>query len=535
MLERVVENWLTEANERSLEIPYCQLLSAQGYCVMHMSRHGPFEQGKDILAIASDGTPCAFQLKSILDGKLKQTQWAKIVDQIIRLVEVPIQHPSIDSNVSHRPVLVINGELDEEVRLEIVNRNFTWQQRGFHPLEVQVKGDLLPAFVSMSTNLRPLKLVSEKSLLELFLADGRSTLDKRKFASLLMDILPFETTTAPIEAGRALSRAALITAFAMSPYEEKSNHVALVEGWTIFYSYLVALVHYLNLSPNQWQNTLDVAVMAVERSLEGLVEELRSRKSYVEGDPIADAPFYRGRITWLVGFVSAYALWHLLREPNAKLDSWYKNFVLKNADKLLLWGEGAVPAFATMIWYHRQFDATIKSDRRLTDLIMALCNNNSPISKNGIPNPYIGLGDAMLERTGLKQRKEEYRGQSYTLESLVHLFARRNFKRDMKLMWPAITQITFVEYVPDAPWQYCLWQNDEAGLLQKRIPNQPQSWKELRKAAADVEIEMIPSLFVDRPELLILFLLVYPHRWNTNFAKILDDRIAAIKYSRVQY
>jgi hypothetical protein len=45
VIERVIENWLTSANERSYQIPFCQLLAAEGETVIYISSHGPFEQG----------------------------------------------------------------------------------------------------------------------------------------------------------------------------------------------------------------------------------------------------------------------------------------------------------------------------------------------------------------------------------------------------------------------------------------------------------------------------------------------------------
>jgi hypothetical protein len=39
------------------------MLVAEGYTIVHLSRHSPIEMGKDIIAIDKDGIPCAFQLK----------------------------------------------------------------------------------------------------------------------------------------------------------------------------------------------------------------------------------------------------------------------------------------------------------------------------------------------------------------------------------------------------------------------------------------------------------------------------------------
>jgi len=72
MNERLVENWLISVNEKTFQIPFCQMLTAEGYTVLHLSRHGPFEEGKDVIALDPAGTPCAFQLKGA-KGKISQT------------------------------------------------------------------------------------------------------------------------------------------------------------------------------------------------------------------------------------------------------------------------------------------------------------------------------------------------------------------------------------------------------------------------------------------------------------------------------
>ena len=72
MLERVIENWLDKATERTFQKPYCYMLSAEGHTIIHLTRHGAMELGKDIITIAPDGTPCAFQLKT---GDISLAKW----------------------------------------------------------------------------------------------------------------------------------------------------------------------------------------------------------------------------------------------------------------------------------------------------------------------------------------------------------------------------------------------------------------------------------------------------------------------------
>lgn len=71
MIEKLLENWLDSASERSYQPVFVQMLVADGYRVLHSSRHCLLEYGKDILAIAPDGVGCAFQLKGDPKGRMK--------------------------------------------------------------------------------------------------------------------------------------------------------------------------------------------------------------------------------------------------------------------------------------------------------------------------------------------------------------------------------------------------------------------------------------------------------------------------------
>ena len=62
MNERLVEDWLTKASERSYQTPFAQALLADGMQVLRVG-HGPHEHGKDIIAIDPNGGVHAYQLK----------------------------------------------------------------------------------------------------------------------------------------------------------------------------------------------------------------------------------------------------------------------------------------------------------------------------------------------------------------------------------------------------------------------------------------------------------------------------------------
>lgn len=89
MLERVVDNWLTSANERSYEIPFAQLLISEGYRVLHGPVHHPFEHGKDIVALSPDGSLHAFQLKA---GDLSLAALEEIQAQLFALSATAVNY-----------------------------------------------------------------------------------------------------------------------------------------------------------------------------------------------------------------------------------------------------------------------------------------------------------------------------------------------------------------------------------------------------------------------------------------------------------
>ena len=112
MLERAIENWLDKASERSFQVPFRYMLVYEGYTILHVSRHDAMEFGKDIVALDAEGNPCAFQLKG---GNLSLNKWRKEVrDQVGDLVELAIEHPSVDASEPHRSIFVTNGKIEEE-------------------------------------------------------------------------------------------------------------------------------------------------------------------------------------------------------------------------------------------------------------------------------------------------------------------------------------------------------------------------------------------------------------------------------------
>ncbi len=89
MIERVIENWLINTNERNYQLPFCHALMANGYQILDIQKHRPMEQGKDIIALDPEGKCCAYQLKT---GDIKSGEWRDILGEIQELIEILLFH-----------------------------------------------------------------------------------------------------------------------------------------------------------------------------------------------------------------------------------------------------------------------------------------------------------------------------------------------------------------------------------------------------------------------------------------------------------
>ncbi|NSW53970.1 MAG: hypothetical protein HPY85_15825 [Anaerolineae bacterium] len=522
MIERIVENWLTNVNEKSFQIPFCQMLIGEGYQVIHLSRHGSFEEGKDVLAIAPDGIPCAFQLKGVKGKKISQTEWSTYHDQIIRLIETPIKHPSIGETLDRRVYFVTNGELDEEVRVEITNQNPDRVRRKLPELKTILKGELTTRFNKLHTNLWPIELQSERDLLELYLADGTGYLDKAKFAGLMESIILSIDDPKQVDGQRLLASAALFASFALYPFSQVENYIAVIEGWTIFIAYITSFIEKYRLTKKYWGGTIQIAEEAIEIALINLWEEVKNLEYIVAGDALADQPFYKGRLTWITGYISSLVLWQNGNISNVAPPEDFSDFLLKNLNELHLWGEAAIPQFLSIVWALRNIDHQYLSDRLLYSIYQGTLAKT--ISSEGLPDPYHNLGEVTLAFSNLSDLlvKENFSGRSYYLDSLIQLLARYEYRGVLAEDWKKITSVQFSEFEPENSWQFCFW-HCEDGVLHVTLPKKPQSWQNLFDHSMEVQVHKIPSYFVSNPVLLLIFLMVFPHRIRPDVIKFLDE------------
>jgi hypothetical protein len=537
VIERLVENWLDNSSERAFQGPFCSMLSAEGYTVVHLSRHCGMELGKDVIAVAPDGTPCAYQLKTAPSGKITLRQWRdEISKQAFDLVVGRIVHPSIDSDRPHRAYLVTNGMIDEEVARAIddMNRNWLLSGQAHLRLETIVRGQLLEMAKGLDTSLWPSELAAVQKLLELYLTRGDEIFPKAGFAALLEETLPFEeqgSDAVPSLSSciRAISSAALICALATSKFSNSNNYVAEIEAWTVYGSYVFALATKYNLADKAWKPSLEIALAYIYNRLEDLADEVKSRANLLEGNPFGDQPFLRARRTWLAGLMGCLGLWR--RSANcgsSELEVFLLEFCRNATSQLHVWGEAAVPQCLSLYWFLRITDATCASDDLVFALLSHLAQSNGPQGKTRLPDPYYSITDVLGSEMGIgdKPITDDFGGASYTLEALVHLYARLNWKQHMKLLWPQITYVAFESYVPAKPWLFFFWRDKDGSASVTIVqPTHTLSWAALCEAAEESSGGTVPERAKSYPVFVLLFLIVFPHRLTADVARWLDRQL----------
>lgn len=535
MLERVIENWLDKANERLFQFPFCHMLAAQGYKVVHLTRHCAMEMGKDILAIDSEGIPCAFQLKGTT-GKISLNDWRNgLSQQVFDLITGAIVHPSIDSAKKHKSFLVTNGELEEEVIRAIEDQNKSLESNGYYPLRTIVKGELFGMAKALGTDFWPFEIMEVKTLLELCLEDGKGIFPKKKLAQLLEANLPLTSDKkySHNDLGRAISSSGILCSLASSNFTRENNFVAEIEAWVLYSSYVLALNEKWELPRKYWINDFEIARQQILNLLGNLFDEIKGREYLIEGNHLVDQPFFRIRVTWLLAFTSVYFLFKkssgidFIEDEEEQI----RTFFNKYKDRINLWGEAAIPQILASYWLYKKLDATLHPDFLLRDIIVAIARINKQEKDEAalLAPPYYEAIDVMPHILSLPDGKIEdsFEGASYTIEGLFQLFIRRNFKQSAKAIWPDISRLAFLTFEPEDSCEFFRWRTDK-GINKTTLPNSLQYWDELKAVVFESEGTCIPESIKENPVLLLLFLIVYPHRINSEIMRWLDTKIMAI-------
>jgi hypothetical protein len=523
VIGRLVESWLDSASERSYQGPFCQILNANGYTVVHSTRHAPIEFGKDVIAIAPDGVPCAFQLKGNPSKSLRKVDYDDMLPQLLQLVEHPIVYAGVPE-VAHRSFLVTNGQVEEEVQRAIDDLNRGLSRRGHaNGIEIWSRGRILRMAVEQGEALWPSELEDVNVLLELLIDPGNGSFPIDKLTRLLEPMLGLrDRPLSRTELARAVPSAAVLTGVALRRFAAAGNHWAAIAAWVAFVASAIGAATRAgsDCSERAVSRAIEIARGSILDELSFLADEVIERKHLIEGDGMTDLVAIRARTTLLRALMSVYWFWR--DEIGWRHDSERRGVeaFLEQPGPHFVWGEAAIPQVLAYWFWKRRTTATIQTDFELAAFVTFVARANLRADKPGLPNPYRDYEEVGIRRTfgseSDRDEPEDGGGSSYFCEGLFHLVVRTWLKLPSKLLWPLVTRVSVTEFAPEEPWQYCLWRSTRGRNVLRSIP--PEGvWNELVEQVRHVSVPNAPK-FLMAPanrHLLMLFLLYYPHRGSS--------------------
>lgn len=401
--------------------------------------------------------------------------------------------------------------------------NLKHEKLGLPKLETITCSQLLQKFKQVHGTFLPLKLNDFKTFLELFLSDGEGFLNKNLYINFIESTLFSESKGKP-SIKRKISSSVLLTQYVLQPYENKENHIAIIEGWTILCSYIFNLIGKSLLKEKDWIQSYKIILKKINDELDKLKKEFISKGNYLEGDPLGDGGIiYKARLTIILGWLSAYELFRKKTEDCYDTDILVYEFIKKfYPEKIWYWGESSTPFFVMMSLFALEKNDMRLSNKIITDMILEITFEND-YEGNGVPDPYITSNEIIASSYGISEVKlaaETFQGSSYHLEALVDLLVRKKRRDLLGVLWEKITHICKYTFLPNSKIDLFLWRCKEGRQI-NTFYKIPQSLNELTLEANRQDLPM-PEMISDKSQFMYYFLICYPHRLNQYTIKHID-------------
>jgi hypothetical protein len=520
VLERVIDDWLTNVGERGFESAFSQLLLAEGYRVLHHPAHHPMEHGKDLLALTPDGALFGYQLKG---GDIDLKKLESLQQQLWALAATALTYPGIEPpRRPDRAALVTTGRLSPPARDRVSAINTGNKSAGLPMIEVIEREHLVARFTSAHGHYLPTEIADLRRLLNLYAADGRDPLPVRDFARLIRDVLKPEEQKSGLDHRRSIATASLTGAIASAPWHSESNHHAVIEAQAVIATQVLYAASVHELPERVWEVSYHLAMEGARAAVNALLDEAAEAEDLVVPD-LVDGVVYPARAATVIGDLAAgivsgaiegdarrrLAVAIIRRElPFAKVfcEASIPHFFLA---ALVLEAEGHADEAATM----------------LVRIAGELAKANQPGSPDAIADPYHSLESQLRHIVGLDQASElsdeRFGGNVYTLRPLLDWMIRRNLRQVVDMFWPMASKLTCCEFVPSSSSRFLSIEDDDGETLLHLLPT-PASWASLRAEATSIHENSLPGTIWRNIEVLPYLVLLLPYRFTTLTAKAIE-------------
>lgn len=489
------------------------------------------EFGKDIIALDPRGRLHAYQLKDASGLRVTKDWWRKEIEpQWSELCDSAVVHGSVKPGTAHKPWVVVNGELNEEVHHLLAAKN----QLRPAPRRVGliVRGDLIKRVKNLGTSFWPdTDSMDYTLLLEIFLSNGTELFPKKKLASLLDGISKRIKRNSKPDARRLITSASVLTAVVLERFQRKQNHYAEFEAWIVCLASVLHIAERAKLPKIEYYPQVSLLIEAALGALERLCDEVIENPGCSQGSPFSDCRIRETRVTLIAGALSTYAMWRQWRrELPSERDEFVKTFTGKCVTTMKVPGECTAPSVLALALYRGIASAGLDKEAVLINYLSAVIGTNLNPGHEGLPSPYYSYDASLLRRMGLDDVlfKESFAGSSHTAKSFFDILVRSNLKQRCRVLWEDYSRIKHEEFIPQSSLERYRWRSDK-GITESRMVPRRQSWPSLFAAAKECSARGWPRLLLMDPGLVLAFCLVYPHRLDPAIARWLDSKVGPLR------
>ena len=521
MLARIVEHWLTRANELGYQTAFTQLLSNEGYRVLHGPVHHPYEHGKDITAVSPEGFLHAFQLKG---GRIGLPELDAIQGQLLALAGTTVSYPGVEPpRPPDRAFLVTNSQLTAPARDRLRSFNDSNRRLRTATIEVIESEQLVARFVAAHEQYLPSELRDLNAILRLVLADGRGPFPTREFADMLWGLVdPGEGDSSGRGIARALGAATLLTSYALGAWQRESDHVRVAEAWLVLSFTILRVAEAAALPSESWQASLGLATANLRQALSDLVDEAAEAEDLVIPD-VVEGLIYPARAALVCGYAAALFLSERSLGQADELREKVRAVLVRESEFWSAPGEAGTPHLLMIATALEVLGEVELAAKVVFGWASSLAAANAPNSEEAAADPYHSMEEVLLHSLGGESdlEDEQFGGRAFTLHVAIEWLVRRDIRPLVAALWPNITKMHFTEFVPDEV-EDLLAHYASSGVQRTWAPATPGSWADLKRDAGSFSPEELPGTLWKHLELLPYLPLVYPHRLTAVLARALD-------------
>jgi hypothetical protein len=510
MIERAIENWLINTNERNYHVPFCQVLISEGYEILYISPHGQLEFGKDIIAIAPNGETCAYQLKG---GNITLSVFRSIMGEIYQLIDTKCDHPNVDKIKPHKSYLVANGDIKDDAFQTIDKINNT--ETHYSKLETINKDQLLKMFLAQNGKFLPQSFEGFGYLMKFFTKDGKDFFPKDEFYQFIKNNILVKSGQKS-EKLNSIFSSVILTSYLLQNYQQENNNYAEFEAWTVLFGTLVSYIDEQSLDEKKIVATLNLIFDNIKESVKKIYDEFLDKDDLLEGDLLGDGgAVYRARITLLLGVVALHCL----------INNTFEEKVLAKVKSVLkhgwYWGETAFPSWVLILKYlEKQKENPIAYSFIESFLKATLVNNGLRNKTTAYPNVYYDSQKVLNAIFDIEPIDySQFKGRSFVLEPLVSLAIRRELKELLQSNWKQITHIQYEKFIPDKDSDLFNLHN-KSGTNYTEFPNQTEKYSSLK---AKYENKVNKKLWNEYTNYMSCFILCYPNRIHEELIRFIDS------------